>query len=149
MSAVEMPEEQEDRRPAEIARLNDMLRTTLGLRPGAGRVVVTPGVHALPAEERKALLMAVATFDAYDAGDDPYAERDMGCVFRSVRDVDGVPVVRWSSNEEPEIEGGERERRAFFKFDYYAKGSDMFGSEDPADPDATDRVMTVMLGEEY
>ena len=38
----------------------------------------------------------------------------------------------------------------FFKIDYFAKDSEyMSGAETPEDPEATDRVLTVMLREEY
>jgi hypothetical protein len=43
-----------------------------------------------------------------------------------------------------EIEG----EVCFFKFDYYALAIDG-GSEDPADPSVTTRVLTIMRADEY
>lgn len=38
--------------------------------------------------------------------------------------------------------------KVWFKLDYYAPGLE-FGSEDPADPAKTVRVMTILLPEDY
>ena len=61
--------------------------------------------------------------DAFDDDDDPYQERDFAAL---------------------EVEG----TKVYFKFDYYNLTMDR-GSEDPADPAQTVRVLTVMLPSEY
>ena len=102
-----------------IRKLNDDFRRTFT----GGRVVVTEGVDALSAEVKAEVLLCVRNFDCFDRDNDPHGEHDFGNF---------------------EIAGD----RFFFKLDYY--GLDMeSGSEDPADPAKTTRVLTVMKAEEY
>ena len=59
-------------RRALVRRLNDRLRR----QHAGGRIVITAGVHALGAEFLEAALAAVATFERFDADNDPYNEHD-------------------------------------------------------------------------
>jgi Protein of unknown function (DUF3768) len=102
-----------------IRELNDRLRTTFT----GGRVFTTDGVAALPDTMKVDILQRVRTFDQFDADNDPHREHDFGSF---------------------EIAG----EQFFFKIDYYNRNLDG-GSEDPADPDATTRVLTIMLASEY
>src|SRR4051812_32702257 len=102
-----------------IARLNDGLRMT-GL---GGRILVTPGVQFLPGVNSMALVQALRSYDGFDVDNDPHGERDFGDL-----DFCGASV--------------------FWKIDYYEKGL-AYASPDPADPDVTIRVLTVMLASEY
>ncbi|WP_245495834.1 MULTISPECIES: DUF3768 domain-containing protein [Rhizobium] len=104
---------------AAIRSLNDAFRRS----PTAGRVVITPGVSALPHDQRLALLMAVVGFDDFNAGNDPYNEHDFGAI-----ELDGVSY--------------------FWKIDYYDQDYAM-GSPDPANPHVTRRVLTIMRADEY
>jgi len=107
-------------RPLSIAELNDLLRTSfLG-----GQVVMTPGIAAQDAQVREEIITAVRTYDAFGPDNDPYGERDFGVI------------------EHP-VAG-----RVFWKIDYYDPSLEM-GSEDPADPNVTRRVLTILLGEEW
>jgi hypothetical protein len=106
-------------RVAKIAAQNDLLRTTFF----AGRVVITEGILALPETAREEIIIRVRTFDAFTPDNDPYGEHDFGC----------VTVGRV---------------KAFWKIDYYDRTLKM-GSDDPADPAKTCRVLTIMLAEEY
>ncbi|MER9313517.1 DUF3768 domain-containing protein [Mesorhizobium australicum] len=99
--------------------LNDQLRQT----GAGGRMVMTVGVAALPAQEIGAILLAVANFDAFDGNNDPYDTHD--CALLHVGD-----------------------RQLFFKIDYYNRALVNL-SPDASDPAVTIRVMTVMLPEEY
>jgi arylsulfatase A-like enzyme len=104
----------------DIARLNDLCRTAMGV---AGKLVQTQGISALPQAEQSAIREKVETFSDFTEGNDPYGERDFGAF-----EHDG--------------------QRVFWKIDYYAPDL-MHGSENPADPKQTVRVLTIMLAQEY
>lgn len=103
----------------EIRRLNDLLRCHLI----GGRLMITRGIQALDTLSVVKILMAVAAFDAFNRNNDPHGEHD-----RATLEVDGIPVL--------------------WKIDYYDETLS-FGSENPADPSITTRVLTIMLPEEY
>ena len=84
---------------------------------------MTPGVAALGSEAVYRLLQTIAIFDDFGSTNDPHGEHDFGAF-----DFDGTPVM--------------------FKIDYYDKSLE-FGSPDPADPTVTERIITIMLAEEY
>jgi hypothetical protein len=104
-----------------IRNLNDAFRRTLN--PRLGRVVLTAGVNALLSELRATAIRRVATFDAFNDDNDLYGEHDFGSF-----DLAGD--------------------KFFFKLDYYDPSLEA-GSDDPADPAKTTRVLTLMLAEEY
>jgi Protein of unknown function (DUF3768) len=102
-----------------IRELNDLLRRTFT----GGRVVMTDGVAALPERDLAQLLAKVRSFDRFTNDNDPYGEHDFGSI-----ELEGVAY--------------------FFKHDYYALDMDG-GSEDPANPAKTTRVLTIMRADEY
>jgi hypothetical protein len=102
-----------------IRRLNDLLRQ----RGEGGRILVTAGIAALSSSEVASIRAAVAAFDDFEDGNDPYGEHDFGAVT-----VAGESM--------------------FWKIDYYDLGL-MMHSRDPADPAVTARVLTIMLPGEY
>lgn len=102
-----------------IARLNDTLRK----EGRGGRLLVTRGVHTLPCFDFRELVRAIAAYDQFNADNDPHAERDFG-----VFELFGAKLM--------------------WKIDYYDVDLE-FGSTDPANPDVTVRVLTVMLASEY
>jgi hypothetical protein len=104
-----------------IRDLNDAFRKTLNST--LGRVLVTAGVNALPRDLRARALLEVATFETFDADDDPHGEHDFGGF---------------------ELAG----HTFFFKITYYDPRREC-DSDDPADPAKTTRVLTLMLAEEY
>ena len=104
----------------QIARLNDLCRTAMGV---AGKLVQTAGICALPSPDQSAIREKVETFQDLTPDNDPYGERDFGAF---------------------EHNG----QRIFWKIDYYDR-SLTCGSEDPADPKQTVRVLTIMLASEY
>jgi len=103
-----------------IAQLNDLCRKAMGI---AGRLVQTAGIRALPPEDQSAIREKVEKFEAFTEDNDPYGEHDFGSF-----DHNGQKI--------------------FFKIDYYDPTLTM-GSEDPADPKQTVRVLTIMLADEY
>jgi hypothetical protein len=102
-----------------IQQLNDAFRTTMT----GGRVMMTAGVDALPSDVKAMVIRRVATFSEFTPDNDPHGEHDFGTFA---------------------VAG----RKFFWKIDYYDATVE-FGSEDPADPSKTTRVLTIMLAEEY
>ena len=120
-------------RAERIARLNDLARRAMGI---ACVVVATEGVRALPEADQSQLRELVETFDAFTPDNDPYGERDFGTIYRG---LDGV----WSTLRPADVAV-----TVFWKIDAYGREL-RFGSEDPADPAVTRRVLTIMLASEY
>jgi hypothetical protein len=102
-----------------IRSLNDELRQNLS----AGTALITAGVAALGPEVVARIVKTIAVYDDFCHANDPYEEHDFGSF---------------------EVEGS----TIFFKIDYYDK-SRSYHSPDPSDPSITERVITIMLAEEY
>lgn len=102
-----------------IRMLNDELRQHLY----SGGAVMTPGVASLGAEAVNRLVNAIATFNDFSAANDPHGEHDFGTL-----DFEGTAII--------------------FKIDYYDKDL-QFHSPDASDPSVTERVITIMLADEY
>jgi hypothetical protein len=103
-----------------IRDLNDAMRQA---GPGCGRWMMTQGVMAEGPEFMLLATRAVQTFSAFGADNDPHGEHDFG-----VFDLAG--------------------QRLFWKIDYYDRDL-RYGSDNPADPAVTIRVLTIMLVSEY
>ena len=108
-----------DGNAARIRVLNDNFRSTFI----GGTVVFTRGVSELPLDVKAKALLMVKTFEDFTRDNDPYGEHDFG-YFEIVDET------------------------FYWKIDYY-DGECQFGSEDPADPEKTTRVLTIMLAAEY
>src|SRR5712664_3326615 len=102
-----------------IRTLNDELRQQLS----GGKAVMTPGIAALGSEAVHRLIQTIAVFDDFCTANDPHGEHDFGAF-----PFEGVEV--------------------FFKIDYFDRSLN-FHSPDPADPSVTERVITLILAEEY
>lgn len=98
---------------------NDRFRITF---PG-GQVMMTTGVKGRGDAFVKGCLDAVRAFDTFNEENDPYGEHDFG-----VLEIDGQKV--------------------YWKIDAYDREM-LYGSEDPAVPELTTRVLTFCLPEEY
>ena len=108
-----------DAKAARIRALNDQLRQNFA----EGIAVMTPGVAALGAEAVERIVKTIAVFDDFCHANDPHEEHDF-----------------WSF----EADG----QTIYFKIDYFDRELSMH-SPDPADPAITQRVITIMLAEEY
>ena len=104
---------------ARIRELNDAFRKPFA----GGKMVMSANVAALPEMVKASALITVAEFTDFTQVDDPHGEHD----FLSFEHCN---------------------RTFFWKCDYYNKEMDG-GSEDPADPEKTFRVGTLMLAEDY
>ena len=102
-----------------IRTLNDELRQNLS----AGTALITTGVAALGVEAVARIVKTIAIYDDFCHANDPHEEHDFGSF-----EADGQVI--------------------FFKIDYYDK-SRCCHSPDPSDPSVTERVITIMLAEEY
>jgi Protein of unknown function (DUF3768) len=102
-----------------IRELNDAFRTTMT----GGKVFLTAGVDNLPSDVKAMAIRTVATFSQFTPDNDPHGEHDFGSFTLAGR-------------------------KFFWKIDYYDAAAE-FGSEDPADPAKTTRVLTIMLAQEY
>lgn len=102
-----------------IRVLNDWLR----IHGAGGRVMMTSGIAALGDEQRRKMVAAIRSFDAFTEDNDPHGEHDC-----AVLEVNGLSVM--------------------FKIDYYDLTLSSH-SPNPADPSVTRRVLTVMLADEY
>lgn len=102
-----------------VAELNDSLRKTFT----GGRVTITDGVDALSDDDREQLFNLVKSFDTFTEDNDPYGEHDFGAI-----------------NFRGEV--------YFWKIDYYDLDY-LCLSPDIADENVTNRVLTIMRGDEY
>ena len=118
-----------------IARLNDRARQAMGICCTA---VATQGFRALPSSDQSRVRELVETFDAFTPDNDPYGERDFGAIYLG---RDGRWTCAYPASGEP-VE------TVFWKIDYYDRDL-QFGSDDPANPAITRRVLTIMLASEY
>ena len=103
----------------DIKTLNDTFRKTFI----GGRVMLTAGINALPADDVAVILSRVRNFNDFTTANDPYKQHDMASF---------------------EYKG----QRIFWKIDYYDRNL-QYLSEDPADASKTIRVMTIMTASDY
>jgi hypothetical protein len=102
-----------------IRALNDELRQSFT----TGTTVMTAGVAALGPGTVTHIVKTIGVYDDFCHSNDPCEEHDFGSF-----EVDGHTI--------------------FFKIDYFDK-SRSYHSPDPSDPSVTERVITIMLAEEY
>lgn len=107
-------------RTKRIRRLNDAFRRGEVMH---GTLVLTQGIQALGEEACRSIVSNVAEFCAFSQDNDPHHEHDFGSI-------------------------STQENKIFWKIDYFDR--DLNGhSPDAANPDVTQRVLTIMLACEY
>jgi hypothetical protein len=107
------------KKSARIRVLNDNFRATFL----GGQVVMSAGVAELPMGVRAQVVVKVQNFADFNEDNDPFGEHDFGSF---------------------EVAG----ETFFWKIDYHDTLCE-FGSVDPADPEKTTRVLTIMFAGEY
>ena len=111
-------------RAKHIAALNDALRHDPGTGEH-GRIMMTRGVSDLGIPFTIQALAKLKSFDTFTNDNDPHGEHDFGSF-----DLAGHTL--------------------FWKIDYFEKDTGyMAGAETPENPATTDRILTIMLAEEY
>ncbi len=111
-----------------IAELNDRFRAVVNIiqfgKPTIpGKLLITAGIDSFSWQDQVIIIDKVRTFETFTEDNDPHGEHDFGSL-----DHNGQKI--------------------FWKIDYYAPDM-MHGSENPADPSQTVRVLTIMLANEY
>ena len=103
----------------DIAKLNDDFRKSFI----GGEVLLSAGIAAMSSEDKANIISMVQNFNDFTPSNDVYGEHD----FLSI-DYKGNKI--------------------FAKIDYYDLNYE-FMSENPANPDITNRVLTILLSCEY
>ena len=98
----------------DIATLNDTFRKTFT----GGQVLLTAGIDSMSSEDKANIVSLVQNFNNFNEDNDPYGEHD----FLSI-DYKGNKI--------------------FAKIDYYDLNN-QYHSENPANPDITNRILTIM-----
>ena len=103
----------------DIATLNDNFRKTFT----GGQVLLTAGIAAMSSEDKANIVSMVQNFNDFNEDNDPYGEHDFGSF-----DYKGEKIL--------------------WKIDYYDLNN-QYHSENPANPDITNRVLTIMTVYEW
>lgn len=109
----------ESEQQGRIQVLNDKFRKT----GHGGQYVITSGIQELSPTAILKLRYRIIAYEDFSDRNDPYGEHDFGSLT---------------------VEGNQ----VFWKIDYYDLTLS-YRSPDPADPDVTTRVLTIMLASEY
>jgi len=104
---------------ARIAKLNDQFRQTFQ----GEQVVITQGIFHLPEGIQAQIIQKVQDYSRFTLNNDPNSEHDFGNFQIGTKTI-------------------------FWKIDYFDLTMESH-SPDPANPDVTVRVLTIMLADEY
>ena len=104
---------------SDIATLNDKFRRSFI----NGEVLLSAGIAAMDAEDKANIVSLVQNFNDFNEDNDPYGEHDFGAF-------------------------DYKDEKILWKIDYYDLNH-KYMSEDPSNPDITNRVLTIMTVYEY
>ena len=104
---------------SDIATLNDTFRKTFT----GGQVLLTAGIAAMSSEDKANIISLVQNFNDFTPDNNPYSENDFGTF-----DYKGEKIL--------------------WKIDYYDLNN-KYHSEDPSNPDITNRILTIMTVYEF
>ena len=104
---------------SDIATLNDKFRKSFI----GGEVLLSAGIAAMSSEDKANIVSLVQNFDNFTPDNNTYSENDFGTF-----DYKGEKIL--------------------WKIDYYDLNN-QYHSEDPSNPDITNRVLTIMTVYEY
>ena len=88
-----------------------------------GQVLLSVGIAAMSSEDKANIVSLVQNFDNFNESNDPYGEHDFGSF-------------------------DYKDEKILWKIDYYDLNN-QYMSENPANPDVTNRVLTIMTAYEY
>lgn len=103
----------------DIATLNDNFRKSFI----GGQVLLTAGIAAISSEDKTNIISMVQNFNDFTEDNNVYGERDFGSF-------------------------DYKDEKILWKIDYYDLNH-KYMSEDPSNPDITNRVLTIMTVYEY
>lgn len=104
---------------SDIATLNDKFRRSFI----NGEVLLSAGIAAMSSEDKANIVSLVQNFNDFTEDNDPYKEHDFGSF-----DYKGEKIL--------------------WKIDYYDLNN-QYHSENPANPDITNRILTIMTVYEF
>ena len=104
---------------SDIATLNDNFKKNFI----GGEVLLSAGIAAMSSEDKANIVSMVQNFNDFNEDNDPYGEHDFGSF-----DYKGEKIL--------------------WKIDYYDLNN-QYHSENPANPDITNRILTILLSCEY
>ena len=113
-----------NKRSQRIAELNDTFRQAIGTHNQSGQVFKTPGICELAIADQLEIFKLVRTFNNFtQETDNSFGQHDFGRLTY-------------------------KDHLIYWKIDYCDLNGEV-GSPDPADPEMTRRVMTIMLSHEW
>ena len=99
---------------SDIATLNDKFRRSFI----NGEVLLSAGIAAMSSEDKANIVSLVQNFDNFTPDNNPYSENDFGTF-------------------------DYKDEKILWKIDYYDLNN-QYHSENPANPDITNRILTIM-----
>jgi len=103
----------------DIKTINDIFRKSFI----GGEVLLSAGIAAMSSEDKANIVSMVQNFNDFNEDNDPYGEHDFGSF-----DYKGEKIL--------------------WKIDYYDLNN-QYHSENPANPDITNRILTIMTVYEF